>query len=133
MPEGAKIICDDPDNDGGPCHFAEIGDELYLIRGYPIQFDLDLLILFSANPSTYNRSGKVIPQLKDRIGTIVQTHYPSERDEGIEIMRQEVGDELGGLVFFAQKYTGAQDLRLTYASLTNGRANKLDRADDLLA
>ena len=66
------------------------------IRGYPIQFDLDLVILFSANPSTYNRSGKVIPQLKDRIGTIVQTHYPAERDQGIEILQQEVGGELDG-------------------------------------
>ena len=66
------------------------------IRGYPIQFDLDIVILFSANPSTYNRSGKVIPQLKDRIGTIVQTHYPDERDQGIEILQQEVGDELEG-------------------------------------
>ncbi|MGI9470997.1 MAG: magnesium chelatase [Rubripirellula sp.] len=66
------------------------------IRGYPIQFDLDIMILFSANPSTYNRSGKVIPQLKDRIGTIVQTHYPDERDQGIEILQQEVGDQLGG-------------------------------------
>jgi magnesium chelatase subunit I len=27
------------------------------IRGYPVRFDLDVLILFSANPSTYNRSG----------------------------------------------------------------------------
>ncbi|HEY8503137.1 MAG TPA: magnesium chelatase, partial [Gemmataceae bacterium] len=26
------------------------------IRGYPIQFDIDVLILFSANPTTYNRS-----------------------------------------------------------------------------
>ena len=26
------------------------------IRGYPIQFDIDVLILFSANPATYNRS-----------------------------------------------------------------------------
>ncbi len=33
------------------------------IRGYPIRFDLDIVILFSANPSSYNRSGKVIPQL----------------------------------------------------------------------
>lgn len=66
------------------------------IRGYPIKFDLDVLILFSANPSTYNRSGKVIPQLKDRIGTLVQTHYPVDRDAGIEIMRQESGLDLGG-------------------------------------
>src|SRR5881628_914044 len=66
------------------------------IRGYPVQFDIDVLILFSANPSTYNRSGKVIPQLKDRIGSLVQTHYPLERDQGIEIMDQEAGLDLGG-------------------------------------
>ncbi len=64
------------------CRFADI----------PFDFDLDIVILFSANPSTYNRSGKVIPQLKDRIGSIVQTHYPEERDQGIEILQQEVGD-----------------------------------------
>lgn len=66
------------------------------IRGYPIQFDLDIFILFSANPSTYNRSGKVIPQLKDRIGSIVQTHYPTDRQLGIEIMQQEAGVDTDG-------------------------------------
>lgn len=66
------------------------------IRGYPIRFDLDIFILFSANPSTYNRSGKVIPQLKDRIGSIIQTHYPTERELGIEILQQESGIDLGG-------------------------------------
>jgi magnesium chelatase subunit I len=66
------------------------------IRGYPIQFDIDVLILFSANPATYNRSGKVIPQLKDRIGTMVRTHYPLDRATGIEIMEQEAAIELDG-------------------------------------
>jgi magnesium chelatase subunit I len=66
------------------------------IRGYPVQFDIDVLILFSANPATYNRSGKVIPQLKDRIGTLIQTHYPLERATGIEIMEQEAGLSLDG-------------------------------------
>lgn len=66
------------------------------IRGYPIQFDLDVLILFSANPTTFNRSGKVIPQLKDRIGSLIQTHYPLERATGIEIMEQEAGLDLAG-------------------------------------
>jgi magnesium chelatase subunit I len=66
------------------------------IRGYPIQFDLDVLILFSANPATYNRSGKVIPQLKDRIGSLIQTHYPLDRSLGIEIMEQEAAIDLGG-------------------------------------
>ncbi|MEO0512756.1 MAG: magnesium chelatase [Planctomycetota bacterium] len=66
------------------------------IRGYPVSFDIDTLVLFSANPATYNRSGKVIPQLKDRIGSVVQTHYPRERDLGIEIMQREAGVDLGG-------------------------------------
>jgi magnesium chelatase subunit I len=66
------------------------------IRGYPIQFDIDVLVLFSANPTTYNRSGKVIPQLKDRIGSLIQTHYPLERALGIEIMEQEAGLDAGG-------------------------------------
>jgi magnesium chelatase subunit I len=66
------------------------------IRGYPIRFDLDIAILFSANPATYNRSGKVIPQLKDRIGAIIRTHYPRLRSDGIAIMEQEARVELDG-------------------------------------
>ncbi len=66
------------------------------IRGFPIRFDIDVLILFSANPATYNRSGKVIPQLKDRIGSVIHTHYPLERDQGIEIMDQEAAIDFGG-------------------------------------
>lgn len=66
------------------------------IRGYPIQFDIDVLILFSANPATYNRSGKVIPQLKDRIGSMIRTHYPLDRATGIEIVEKEAGLALDG-------------------------------------
>ena len=65
------------------------------IRGYPIKFDIDVLILFSANPATYNRSGKVIPQLKDRIGSLIHTHYPLEREHGVQILEQEAGDDCG--------------------------------------
>ncbi len=66
------------------------------IRGYPVRFEIDVLILFSANPMTYNRSGKVIPQLKDRIGSTIQTHYPRQRDIGIAIMKQEASVSLDG-------------------------------------
>ena len=65
------------------------------IRGYPVKFDIDVLILFSANPATYNRSGKVIPQLKDRIGSVIHTHYPKDRDQGIDILEQEANIDLG--------------------------------------
>jgi magnesium chelatase subunit I len=66
------------------------------IRGYPVKFDIDVMILFSANPSTFNRSGKVIPQLKDRIGSSIQTHYPRDRDLGIQIMELEADVDLDG-------------------------------------
>ena len=66
------------------------------IRGYPIRFDIDVLILFSANPATYNRSGKVIPQLKDRIGSLIHTHYPLEREQGVQIMEQEAEQQGAG-------------------------------------
>ncbi len=66
------------------------------IRGYPVKFDIDCVLLFSANPSTYNRSGKVIPQLKDRIGSVIHTHYPRDRDLGIRVAEQEAGVDLGG-------------------------------------
>jgi magnesium chelatase subunit I len=66
------------------------------IRGYPVKFDIDVMLLFSANPATYNRSGKVIPQLKDRIGAVIHTHYPRERDLGVRVAEQEAGIDLGG-------------------------------------
>ena len=66
------------------------------IRGYPVSFELDLALVFSAYPSTFNRSGKVIPQLKDRIGSTIRTHYPDDRETGIRITRQEAGLDLGG-------------------------------------
>ncbi|MBM4023195.1 MAG: magnesium chelatase [Planctomycetes bacterium] len=66
------------------------------IRGYPVKFDIDVMLLFSANPSTYNRSGKVIPQLKDRIGAVIHTHYPRERELGIAVAAQEAGVDLAG-------------------------------------
>ncbi len=66
------------------------------VRGFPIRFDIDVLVLFSANPTTYNRSGKVIPQLKDRIGSLIQTHYPRDRDLGVQIMEQEAALDLDG-------------------------------------
>src|SRR5262249_19838125 len=66
------------------------------IPGYPVQFDIDVLLLAPATPATFNRSGKVIPQLKDRIGSLIQTHYPLERATGVEITEQEAGIDLGG-------------------------------------
>ncbi len=59
------------------------------VRGFPIRFNLDILLLFTANPEEYTRAGKIITQLKDRIGAEIRTHYPLTRELGIQIILQE--------------------------------------------
>ncbi len=55
------------------------------IRGYPIRLNLDLCMVFSANPEDYTNRGRIVTPLKDRIGSVIKTHYPLTRDIGIQI------------------------------------------------
>jgi magnesium chelatase subunit I len=59
------------------------------IKGYPVRLPLDVMLVFSANPEDYTARGKIITPLKDRIGTEISTHYPSDLQLGVEITRQE--------------------------------------------
>lgn len=58
------------------------------IRGYPIRLELDVCLVFSANPEDYTNRGRIVTPLKDRIGSVVRTHYPESVDEGIRITHQ---------------------------------------------
>lgn len=58
------------------------------IRGYPVRLPLDVMLVFSANPEDYTNRGRIVTPLKDRIGSVVTTHYPLTRDDGINIMEQ---------------------------------------------
>src|SRR3954469_471949 len=58
------------------------------IRGYPIRLNLDVCLVFSANPEDYTNRGRIVTPLKDRIGSVVRTHYPETVEEGIEIVKQ---------------------------------------------
>src|SRR6185295_5306134 len=58
------------------------------IRGYPIRLNLDVCLVFSANPEDYTNRGRIVTPLKDRIGSVVRTHYPETADEGILIAEQ---------------------------------------------
>lgn len=58
------------------------------IRGYPIRLALDVCLVFSANPEDYTNRGRIVTPLKDRIGSVIRTHYPESIDEGIEIAQQ---------------------------------------------
>ena len=58
------------------------------IRGYPIRLDLDVCLVFSANPEDYTNRGRIVTPLKDRIGSVIRTHYPETVDEGVKIAEQ---------------------------------------------
>ncbi|HZL34120.1 MAG TPA: sigma 54-interacting transcriptional regulator [Tepidisphaeraceae bacterium] len=58
------------------------------IRGYPIRLDLDVCLVFSANPEDYTNRGRIVTPLKDRIGSVIRTHYPETAAEGIQISEQ---------------------------------------------
>jgi magnesium chelatase subunit I len=59
------------------------------IKGYPVRLELDVLLVFTANPEDYTARGKIITPLKDRIGSEIRTHYPLTVDRGVEITTQE--------------------------------------------
>jgi magnesium chelatase subunit I len=58
------------------------------IRGYPIRLNLDVCLVFSANPEDYTNRGRIVTPLKDRIGSVIRTHYPETIQEGIEVTKQ---------------------------------------------
>lgn len=55
------------------------------IRGFPVRLELDVMLVFSANPEDYTNRGRIVTPLKDRIGSVIRTHYPLTRDLGIQI------------------------------------------------
>ena len=55
------------------------------IRGFTVRLPLDLCLVFSANPEDYTNRGRIVTPLKDRIGSVIRTHYPLSRELGIRI------------------------------------------------
>jgi magnesium chelatase subunit I len=63
------------------------------IKGYPVRLELDVALVFSANPEDYTARGKIVTPLKDRIGSEIRTHYPETLEEGVAITQQEAWTE----------------------------------------
>jgi magnesium chelatase subunit I len=66
------------------------------IRGYPIRLNLDVCLVFSANPEDYTNRGRIVTPLKDRVGSVIRTHYPETVDEGIQVTRENAWLDRGG-------------------------------------
>src|SRR5690606_29800287 len=65
------------------------------IRGFPIRLPLDICMVFSANPEDYTNRGRIVTPLKDRIGSVIRTHYPRTIEESIRITRENAWLERG--------------------------------------
>jgi len=68
------------------------------IRGFNVRIPLDVSIYFSANPEDYTNRGNIITPLKDRIDAQILTHYPKEREDAVEITRQEAWEKRDGTI-----------------------------------
>ena len=68
------------------------------IRGFPVRLDLDLCMVFSANPEDYTNRGRLVTPLKDRIGSVIRTHYPLTREIGVRITDENAWMQRGGAI-----------------------------------
>lgn len=80
------------------------------IRGYVLRLPLDVLVVASANPEDYTNRGRIITPLKDRFGAEIRTHYPTELEDEIAVIRQEadlVADVPDAVVEILARFTRA--------------------------
>jgi len=61
-----------------------------------VRLNLDVALVFTANPEDYTARGKIITPLKDRIGSEILTHYPHTVELGAAITHQEAWLERNG-------------------------------------
>ncbi len=66
------------------------------IRGFAVRLGLDLCMVFSANPEDYTNRGRIVTPLKDRVGSVIRTHYPLSREIGVRITDENAWSDRDG-------------------------------------
>ncbi len=94
------------------------------IKGYPVRMELDVAIVFSANPEDYTARGKIVTPLKDRIGSEIRTHYPETLEEGIAITEQEAWAERGGAALEVPQYLREIVEQVAFTARSDKRVDK---------
>lgn len=95
------------------------------VRGFPIRLNLDLSMVFSANPEDYTNRGRIVTPLKDRIGSVIRTHYPLTRELGMAISDAEAWTDRGaGLKLFTPVYMKELVEEYARAARTSGSVNQ---------
>ena len=67
------------------------------IRGFQVRMPIDVLLVATANPEDYTNRGRIITPLKDRFGSEIRTHYPTDPANEITIMNQEARPPSAGI------------------------------------
>ena len=94
------------------------------IKGYPIRLELDVALVFSANPEDYTARGKIVTPLKDRIGSEIRTHYPETLEEGIAITAQEAWSERGTAAIEIPPYVRAAVEQVAFSAREDKKVDK---------
>jgi len=94
------------------------------IKGYPVRLELDVALVFSANPEDYTARGKIVTPLKDRIGSEIRTHYPETLEEGIAITAQEAWSERGTAAIEIPPYVRAAVEQVAFSAREDKKVDK---------
>ncbi len=94
------------------------------IKGYPVRLELDVALVFSANPEDYTARGKIVTPLKDRIGSEIRTHYPETLEEGMAITAQEAWSERGTSPIEIPPYIRAVVEQVAFSARDDKRVDK---------
>ncbi len=95
------------------------------IRGFPIRLELDLAMVFSANPEDYTNRGRIVTPLKDRIGSVVATHYPLTRELGMQITAENAWTARdGGVALGEPEFMRAVIEETSRLARTSGHVNQ---------
>lgn len=94
------------------------------IKGYPVRLQLDVAIVFSANPEDYTARGKIVTPLKDRIGSEIRTHYLDSLGQAISITEQEAWQERGHLPLYTPRYVREVVEQIAFIARDDKRVDK---------
>ena len=94
------------------------------IKGYPIRLELDVLLVFTANPEDYTARGKIITPLKDRIGAEIMTHYPESLELAMSITQQEAWTDRDGPPVEVPEYVGEMIERMAFLARDDKRVDQ---------
>src|ERR1700742_1758447 len=94
------------------------------IKGYPIRLELDVAIVFSANPEDCTARGKIVTPLKDRIGSEIRTHYLDSIEQAISVTEQEAWATRSVLDIHVPRYIREAVEQIAFVAREDKRVDK---------